>query len=57
LVNKDAYSQWLGRRDIAGVEVSWAWAERTTRREGGGISHHGIKKEGEEEEKGVAIMG
>jgi hypothetical protein len=43
LVNKDANSQYLGRRDIDGVEVLWVCEERTTRRVGGGRSHHQIK--------------
>jgi hypothetical protein len=32
-VNKNADSQQVGRRDIDMVEISWAWRERTKRRE------------------------
>jgi hypothetical protein len=41
LVNKDAKSQLLGRREIGWVEASEAWRKRTMSGEGTGRSCHG----------------
>jgi hypothetical protein len=44
LVNKDADSQWLGKRDIGGVKVLWTWSRKRTIEE-------------KKVEEGEAIMG
>jgi hypothetical protein len=45
LVNKDANSQYLGKVDINGVKVSWAWGWRGTlrRRKVGERSLYGLR--------------
>jgi hypothetical protein len=69
-MNKHAKSQYLGRRDIGGVEVSWAWVrERATKRRrkrrkrkrrkrkrrGGEKSHHRVEECAGKEKGEVAI--
>jgi hypothetical protein len=54
LVNSNANSQYLTRRDIGGVEVSRSWRQRTTRR-GGGEASTGKGKQCRRGERRVAM--